>query len=181
MTGLITASEVKKFLECEQGEKNVTLEDCGQIINHLIFSDPGQSVSPMLQIGINELDFCEILFSGQLNSIINPEKKYKVYHDMTQPLACYLVSSSHNTYLTGHQLTGESSADMYRQALTKGCRCVELDCWDGPNGEPKITHGYTLTSSLSMRSAIEVIKTCAFQYSPYPVVLSLEMHCSSSQ
>ncbi len=70
---------------------------------------------------------------------------------------------------------------MYEEALRIGCRCVELDCWDGPNNEPKITHGYTLTSSLTMSSVIKTISEFAFKSSPYPVILSLEMHCKKPQ
>ena len=68
----------------------------------------------------------------------------EVYMDMTQPLNHYFIATSHNTYLLGDQLRGESSVEAYIRVLQRGCRCVELDTWDGPNGQPIIYHGRTL-------------------------------------
>ena len=61
--------------------------------------------------------------------------------DMTHPLSHYFVDSSHNTYVTGHQLVGGASVDAYRHVLLAGCRSVELDLWPGKSGEPIVTHG----------------------------------------
>lgn len=51
------------------------------------------------------------------------------------------------------QLTGVSSAEMYRQVLLSGCRCVELDCWQGrpPEEEPLVTHGFTMTTEIPFK------------------------------
>uniref|UniRef100_A0A8D2M9C7 Phosphoinositide phospholipase C n=1 Tax=Zonotrichia albicollis TaxID=44394 RepID=A0A8D2M9C7_ZONAL len=104
-----------------------------------------------------------------------------VYQDMTQPLCDYFISSSHNTYLIADQLMGPSHLWGYTSALLKGCRCLEIDCWDGHNNEPIVYHGHTLTSKIPFRSVIHVIEKYAFMSSPYPLVLSLENHCSPKQ
>eukprot|EP00923_Selenidium_pygospionis_P054727 GHVN01095349.1.p1 GENE.GHVN01095349.1~~GHVN01095349.1.p1 ORF type:complete len:1225 (+),score=195.88 GHVN01095349.1:276-3950(+) len=128
---------------------------------------------------LTNVGFNMVLLST-INSAIQP-KRQTVYQDMSLPLSEYWIASSHNTYLTADQLVGRSAVSQYIDALLKGCRCVELDCWDGPENEPVVYHGHTLTSKILLESVVQVCKDYAFLRSPFPVVLSLENHCSFKQ
>ena len=100
---------------------------------------------------------------------------------LDRPLNEYFVYSSHNTYLLGRQVAGESSTEAYISALQKGCRCIEIDCWDGPDGRPLVVHGRTLTSAVLFADCVSVISKYAFVSSPYPLIISLEVHCNPEQ
>lgn len=69
--------------------------------------------------------------SSGVNAITLPRKD----EDLSWPLASYFISSSHNTYLTGNQLSSDSTTGAYTNVLQRGCRCVEVDVWDGDESD----------------------------------------------
>ncbi|XP_051844728.1 1-phosphatidylinositol 4,5-bisphosphate phosphodiesterase eta-2 [Antechinus flavipes] len=170
----LDTEDLKRFLEVEQKMTDVTKEYCLNIIDQF---EPCLENKSKEVLGID--GFTNYTRSPE-GDIFNP-KHYQVNQDMTYPLSYYFITSSHNTYLIGDQLMSQSRVDMYSWVLQAGCRCVEVDCWDGPDGEPIVHHGYTLTSKILFKDVIETINKYAFIKNEYPVILSIENHCSVLQ
>nr|CAD7406530.1 unnamed protein product [Timema poppensis] len=171
---MITLATFTKFLETRQMELRSEEEVRSLIQRHE--PDPLLRVQSCLSFE----GFSRYLMDKD-NYAFTSERMGPDESEMDHPLSHYYIASSHNTYLTGHQLKGESSVELYSQVLLTGCRCVELDCWDGDDGSPLIYHGLTFTTKIPFRSVVEAINRSAFVTSPYPVILSIENHCSVQQ
>lgn len=169
----MTATSLRDFMVEEQKD-DLAIEECREIIKNFESSSDKKTFT--------KEGFTHFLTFNDLQELVSPIKKTQVKtSELVHPLSHYWIASSHNTYLTGNQLTGESSVDAYISALKLGCRCVELDCWDGEDGEPIIYHGYTLTSKILFRDVVEACEKYAFESSDYPLIFSIENHCSVEQ
>ena len=78
----------------------------------------------------------------------------------------FVIAQSFLTFrfLLADQLKGPSSVDGFIHALMRGCRCLDLHCFDGSDGQPLIHNG-TLTSRISLAEALECINNYAFETS----------------
>ncbi|KAI1696645.1 phosphatidylinositol-specific phospholipase c, X domain-containing protein [Ditylenchus destructor] len=187
---LVNTSEFGKFLNTKHRDKRLS-----EVLYPPLSEDDVEKVMAGCQAGLldNRGDpvFDKLSEDGFLRFLLS-EHNLPVRYDafeldeesMKKPLSHYFINTSHNTYLIGRQLKSLSSVSMYRYALLSGCRSIELDCWDGANNEPVITHGPThlcFCTIILFKDVIQAIAETAFVTSDYPVTLSFQNLCSQKQ
>ena len=108
--------QLRYFFKQEQNEDLSPL-DCELIIQNI------NKHSKLTTITLKQFRYflCE---DSEHFSLLRPEC-LTVCQPMNLPLSEYFIASSHNTYLTGNQITSNSSYEIYRHVLRDNCRCVE--------------------------------------------------------
>jgi len=182
-------SFLKKFMLKKQEESNTTMDDVTQIFRSLNELEVAK-VAANLSLDENamgkyiDLDRFESYLKSSDNDVFDPAKEVFDQKSMNRPFSEFWIHSSHNTYLSGDQCKSMSSVETYMEALHRGCRSLELDCWDGGMDAekrpiPDVYHGRTMKSRIKFHDVIQAIKVF-LNGNPdcYPLVLSLENHCS---
>ncbi|XP_011032115.1 PREDICTED: phosphoinositide phospholipase C 1-like isoform X3 [Populus euphratica] len=166
--GIMSMDDLLNFLSKVQGQNNAKEDDAEAIFNTL------KHLNIFPRKGLNLEAFYRYLL-GDLNTPLSP----CVHQDMTAPLAHYFMYTGHNSYLSGNQLSSESSVRPIKKALQNGVRVIELDLWPARNNDVVVRHGRTLTTSVKLLRCLRAIKEFAFEVSEYPVVITFEDHLTA--
>jgi len=181
---------LERFLHYKQGQMKMTLLDVRKLFRKLHDMEVAHQSQAALEDGGDLTRITKDQFEAYLltqdNDAFDPEKQLFDRADMDQPLSEYWINTSHNTYLIGDQYKSQSSVEMYSNALYRGCRCLELDIWDGGKDPadgnrpvPVVWHGHTMTTKIRFSDIIQCIKVFLnFHPDTYPIILSFENHCS---
>ncbi|XP_072418315.1 1-phosphatidylinositol 4,5-bisphosphate phosphodiesterase zeta-1-like [Chiloscyllium punctatum] len=171
----MTISDLLYFLKNDQHESNADEHTALTIINN---HEPMMRNKTKRRL-MTSSGFLRYLTSMDC-SIFNQDHT-KIYQCMDLPMVNYFIASSQDTCFVSNQLIEQSAINGYISALKKGCRCLELVCWDGPDNEPRLYHSFALTSNILVKEVLEVINIHAFETSEYPLILLLEMNCNPVQ
>jgi len=178
-----------KFLHGPQKEQTVSdIQDARDLVNIMNATELGEVLSNRKGSLLTYWQFEEFLRS-EWNDIYDPEKRVIDKQQLLdKPLSHYWINSS---FRTSSMSDGAPSVQSYTRALLRGCKSLDLNCWDGvmlPSGEcvpiiiPSDEKPGTISSvknKLTFRSIVLVVRKYLRECpTSYPIILNIENNCS---
>ena len=204
----ISAVAFLSFLRSQQREFTSSLEDVHYLASliqaQVTYDDIKPELDTLKRVNAMERErikkSCfQAFMTSDWNDLMDPKLGIVDACDMTQPLSHYWINASHDTYLgrLSNCFLPKPSMDathtlvdiqMYVDALNRGVRCLEVDCWDGLYGEPVVARKKPVTNSLASQAAIPFLDILRILRSflkdnpnSFPIILYVENHCSLSK
>ncbi|CAG9574961.1 unnamed protein product [Danaus chrysippus] len=117
---VLTLPTLGKFCETRQNEPKTEQKLKDIIYRHepdpTLRSENCLSFEGFVRFLTDKDNYAFVPEQRRANNLVSKETEEETESkDMTGPLSEYYIASSHNTYLTGHQLKGESSVELYSQ------------------------------------------------------------------
>ncbi|KAM0346486.1 hypothetical protein ACHAPU_005551 [Fusarium lateritium] len=133
----LVSSQLVKLFEslADRPDKTWSKERLYSFIRDIQNDESSPAVDELLARDSLDLDAFMVWMTSSHGAATTPPKP----QDLSYPLSSYFISSSHNTYLTGNQLSSDSSTRPYTETLLRGGRCIEIDVWDGDESDPEGT------------------------------------------
>ncbi|CAJ1959734.1 unnamed protein product [Cylindrotheca closterium] len=209
-TGTVTHKDLhRQFLSKIQSESHLSIRQAHAILTFIqtieIVSDPyyddsdnndGDNSLKSQKTALQKDQFEEFLYSD-LNDAYDPEIQ-QMEQRLDQPLSAYWINTSFKTYqirtTIGNKERTCASVEGYMKALIRGCKCLDLDCWDGPtmpNAKiciPMVGHPMTKATSdnssnknnlLLLRHVCGVVEAYLKMHpQSHPIILSIENYCT---
>lgn len=160
---VVTLQNLIKFLETEQLEQRSEDEVRELVQRH----EPDPTLRSQACLSFE--GFARFLMDKDNYAFVS-ERMAPDDTDMEQPMSHYYIASSHNTYLTGHQLKGESSVELYSQVSHQpttngGGNCGEFE---PANLETRIPARRKRTEASVQSNKIGSLNQNRWQYRPRP-------------
>ena len=194
-TDFMTTTTFLRFLQDEQKEDASRSDDARNLFSKInaqravggskssAAAETSDEIMPKRE-QISKSVFTDYLMSDA-NDILDPKAGAFDKCDMTRPLNQYWINTSHKAFQGKHGYVNEADgAQPYIFALQRGCRCLEIDIWDGAGLQLESVVVRSKESprtdvGLPVQEVLSAIRSflLSVPYS-YPIILSIENNCT---
>ena len=175
----------KLFAGIAKGQPSITPEQLSEFlvnVQGMAGMDAEQAELLIERFGCDKMEGFRTLMTSELFDIRREEHR-RINQDMSRPLTHYWIKSATSSSASADKefLLAGSHHPIEGYVRAEDCATVELDLWDGPDGEPVVRHAGKMTKILAKDVLVRDILPFVFLRDDYPVIVSVKDRMSDGQ